>query len=180
MTQFETLALQGRPRVHTSLAGIDTERLKRMRSQSMRLCFSHINEQHYRMEFVARVRGMEFINDAASRTPNATWYALKGVDGPVIWIANGDDQRADYRRILPIAKEKVSLMICVGHNADDLRQAFGGVVSQIEEASSLHEAVHMAYCSNLENAKVIYSPAGENGVFYEHEGAAFTAEVNEL
>ena len=180
MTQFTTLALQGRATAHTGLAALDTERLKRMRSQTMRDCFSHIDEQKYRMEFVARVRGMEFYNDAVSRSANATWYALNSMEGRLIWIATGDAQRTDYRRILPVARDKVAMMICVGPNADDMSQAFGGVVSRIETASSIEEAVHVAYRSNLDSAKVIFSPAGESGMGYEQEGDAFTSEVKEL
>lgn len=180
MTQFETLALQGRASAPTSLASIDTDRLKRMRSQHMRQCFSRINEQRYRMEFVARVRGMEFYNDAASRSANATWYALHSMEGRLIWIATGDKHRQDYHRLLPVAGEKVSMMICVGPGADKLRQAFDGVVGRIETAASIEEAVHVAYRSNLDDAKVVFSPAGENGVGYEEEGKAFTSEVQEL
>jgi len=69
---IETLAKQGRDRIHTGLAGIDTQRLKAMRNASLRDCFKRLEETRYRMEFVARVRGREYINDAASRSINVS------------------------------------------------------------------------------------------------------------
>lgn len=181
MTTLETLASQGRTRVHTGLAGINTAQLKQMRNQQLRQCFSQINEQKYRMEFIARIRGMEFYNDASSRNINATWFALKGMEGRLIWIVNATtESNVNYRRILPVASEKIDMMICVGENTDDLHLAFGGAVNKIVDASSIQEAVHIAYRSNMEDAKVVFSPATEDGISYEQEGEAFTCEVNEL
>lgn len=180
MTQFETLAQQGSRRTHTGLAALDSESIKQMRSQQMRNCFTILNEQKYRMEMVARVRGMAFFNDAASRSANATWYALTTIEGKVIWIANGINGRCDYRRMMKVAKEKVVMLICVGPHVSALHKAFDGVVDNIMDADNLHDAVNTAYCSRLENTSVVFSPAGENGTYYEEEGAAFTREVNEL
>ena len=180
MTQLETLATQGLPGLNHGLASLDTERLKRMRSHQMRLCFSHINDQRYRMEFVARVRGMEFYNDAASRSINATWYGLKGLEGRLIWIVNSIDSVKDYARILPVVREKVEMMICVGPHSEELHTLFAPVVTNIVDASSLHEAVHTAYCTRMEHTKVVFSPACPTGNPYEQEGSAFTREVNEL
>ncbi|MBR5028338.1 MAG: hypothetical protein IKX51_03855, partial [Bacteroidales bacterium] len=71
---IESLAKQGREKIYTGLAGIDTVKLKKLRNEALRQSFSSLNEMKYKLEFVARINGMEFINDASSRTPNATWY----------------------------------------------------------------------------------------------------------
>ena len=70
---IETLVKEGRERTHIGLAGIDTQRLKAIRNASLRACFNRMEETRYRLEFVARIRGREYINDAASRTINSTW-----------------------------------------------------------------------------------------------------------
>ena len=88
---IETLATQGRDKVFNGLAGIDATKLKKLRNQNLRECFSHFEEEPFRLQFMARIHGMEFINDAISRTPNATWYSLETINNAVIWIANGDN-----------------------------------------------------------------------------------------
>lgn len=180
MTNLETLARQGRTHIPSSLAGIDTAKLKQLRNEQLRLCFAQMQEQRYRLEFVARVRGMEFFNDASSRSVNASWYALNSIEGRIIWIVNADDARADYRKLVPVAKSKAEMIICVGFDTNRLHEAFENTVPTIVDSTSINEAVHMAYCSNIENVKVVFSPAGENGVSYETEGELFTREVNEL
>lgn len=177
---IETLAKQGRTQVFTGLAGVEAVKLKKLRNEQLKQCFSHFDEQRFRMEFVARVRGMEFYNDAASRSVNATWYALQSMEGSLLWIVNGDDDRADYAKLVPLAKKKVGMMICVGDNTHRLHEVFGGSVATIVDAPSVTKAVHVAYCSNLDDVKVLFSPAGENGISVDEEGSRFTMEVNEL
>ena len=84
---IETLAKQGR--THTGLAGIDTARLKAIRNASLRACFNRLEDTRYRLEFVARIQGREYINDAAARSINSTWYSLESMTGGIIWIACG-------------------------------------------------------------------------------------------
>ena len=69
---YESLATQGRERVHTGLAGIDSARLKKLRNTNLRECFNLIDEMRHKLEFVARIRGISFIDDAASRSPLST------------------------------------------------------------------------------------------------------------
>lgn len=177
---LETLAHQGKTHIHSSLASVGTQKLQKLRNEHIRLCFAQLNDQRYRMEYVARIRGMEFYNDAASRTVNATWYALQSTEGRMIWIANGDDPKADYAKIVPVLKGKVTMLICVGADTSRLHKTFDGVIAEVVDASNIQDAVQKAYYSRQENVKVIYSPAGENGISYEAEGYLFTAEVNEL
>ena len=74
---IDTLVKEGRERTHIGLAGIDTQRLKAIRNASLRACFNRMEETRYRLEFVARVRGRVYINDAAARSVNSTWYSLE-------------------------------------------------------------------------------------------------------
>ena len=100
---LESLAKQGREKIYTNLAGMDTVKLKKLRDEAMRLSFSSFDEMKYKLEFVARINGMEFVNDASSRTPNATWYSLDTMEKPVIWIANGDVNDVDFETLKPLA-----------------------------------------------------------------------------
>ena len=177
---IETLAKQGRERVHSGLAGIETDKLKKLRNDQLKQCFSHFDEMKYRMQFVARIRGTEFVNDAASRSVNATWYALQSAEGSLVWIANGDDNISNYTKLRPLAQQKVKMLVCVGNDTRHLHETFDDVVPTVVDAHNIGDAVHTAFYNNLENIKVIFSPAGENGVSVDTEGHRFTMEVNEL
>ncbi len=177
---IETLAKQGRDRIHTGLAGIDTQRLKAMRNASLRACFNRLEETRYRMEFVARVRGREYINDAASRTINATWYSLESIQGGLIWIASAPGQDADYSRLVPPALRKVRMLLIVGGDSECMRKTFSGVIPVIEVCPTMGDALRKAYLYDSADVKVLFSPACDNGRNVEDEGELFRQEVNEL
>lgn len=177
---IETLAKQGRDRVHSGLAAIDSTRLRQMRNSQLRSCFARFDESSYRMEFVARIHGKEFVNDAAARSINATWYTLENTEGSIIWIASGDDNRTDYSPLRSVALRKVRMLLCVGDDNRRLHEAFKGVIPAIVDADSIGSAVHKACYSNLEHAKVIYSPATEGYLSTEQAGEVYRHEVNEL
>lgn len=177
---IETLATQGRDRIHTGLAGIDTQRLKAMRNASLKACFSRMEETHYRMEFVARIRGREYINDAAARTINATWYTLESTKGGLIWIADAPTTEADYSRLVPPALRKVRMLLVVGGDSECMRKTFSGIIPVIEVCPSMADALGKAYRYESDDVKVIYSPACDNGIPVEEQGETFRQEVNEL
>ena len=177
---IELLATQGRDRIHGGLAAIDSTKLRQMRDNSLRSCFKRLEETNFRMEYVARIHEKEFINDAAARTVNATWYALENTEGSIIWIAFGGDNEADYSRLHSIALRKVRMLICVGSDNHNLHQAFQDAISDIRDVESIGAAVHCACYSMLENAKVLFSPATRYGLSDETAGRIFRHEVNEL
>lgn len=180
---YESLATQGREKVHTGLAGIDSSRLKKLRSSHLRDCFSLIDEMRHKLEFVARIRGVSFIDDAASRSSLSTWYALETLENDIVWIANGGSveraNAAGIKRLRNLVQSKVKSIICLG-DATPFQLTFGDIVSDIRSAASMHDAVNMAFYSDRENYKVLFSPAVENGQAYDEQGDAFKREVNEL
>lgn len=177
---IEVLAKQGHDKVFTGLAGIDTTKLRKMRNEGLRNCFRHLEETHYRMEYVATIQGKTFINDAASHNTNATWYALENTKGSIIWITEGSRAKYDYSKITAPALRKVRMMICVGGNSEQLHETFSGLVPKIQDVNTLGEAVHQAFYSNIDNTTIIYSPATENGIPCDYQGEVFRHEVNEL
>ncbi|MBP3763425.1 MAG: hypothetical protein J6I49_06065 [Bacteroidales bacterium] len=177
---IETMVQQGRDRVHTGLAGIDVQRLKAMRNASLRDCFRRLEDTRYRLEFVARICGREYINDAASRSVNATWYSLESMQGGVIWIADTPVAEADYSRLVPTALRKVRMLLVVGGESASMREAFEGVVPSIAVCGSMREALHQAYRYDADDVKVLYSPACANGFSTDECGERFRKEVNEL
>ena len=178
---IETMALQGRDRVHTGLAGIDVQRLKAMRDAGLRSCFNHLENTRYRLEFVARIRGREYINDAAARTINATWYTLETLQGGLIWIADANDQTAEYSRLVPPALRKVRMLLVVGDAEDRMQHTFRGIIPTIVRCATLAEALQQAYRYQTDDeVRVVYSPACYNGLSTRQQGESFRREVNEL
>ena len=177
---LELLAKQGRDRIYGGLAAIDSSRLRQMRDPAIRTCFARFDEADFRLEYVARIHGIEFINDAAARSINATWYALQRIGGRIIWIAFGGDNQSDYRRLQTLALRKVSMLICVGSDNHQLHEVFQHAVPTIIDVDSIGSAVHAACYSGIADATVLFSPATRHGLSDETAGLLFRHEVNEL
>lgn len=178
---IDTLAVQGFTKTSTGLAGIDVQRLKTMRNAGLRACFNRLEDTRYRLEFVARVRGREYINDAAARNINSTWYTLETLQGGLIWIADANDQTADYSRLVPPSLRKVRMLLVVGTAEDRMYHTFKGIIPSIVRCVTLGEALQHAYRYQSEDeVRVVYSPACYNGFSTKQQGEAFRREVNEL
>ena len=180
---YETIVKQASEKVHTGLAGIDSSKLKKLRSAHLKACFNLIDEMRHKLEFVARIKGVSFIDDAASRSPMSTWYALETIDGKVAWIANGAAagiaKASEFKRLRAMVESKVRMIICLGDSKLYVN-TFGDLTNNIIQVETMEEAVHKAFYSSDENMKVLFSPAIENGISYETQGESFKHEVNEL
>lgn len=176
---IELLAKQGRDRVYGGLASIESDKLRQIRDIQLRSCFTRFDETTRRMELVARIHGVEFVNDAAARNINATWYSLQKTEGSIVWIAFGGDETADYARLRSLVLMKVRMLICVGSNNEALHKAFKDIV-QIVDVDSIGVAVHTACYCGYDNTKVILSPATREGLSDESASEIFCHEVNEL
>lgn len=177
---IETLATQGRDRIHTGLSGLDTHRLRAIRNASLRACFSRLEDTRHRLEFVARIRGREYICDAASRSVNATWYSLESTQGGIIWIADAPEAEADFSRLVPPALRKVRMLLIVGGDSPSMRRAFEGVIPSIVVCQDMAEALRHAYAYEADDVKVLYSPACPSPLSTSESGERFCREVNEL
>ncbi|MBR1850864.1 MAG: hypothetical protein IJ789_05775 [Bacteroidales bacterium] len=176
---INTLSKQGRDRIHTGLAGVDSTRLKAMRNKALSECFSRMSDFNYRFETVARIHDKVFINDAASRNANAAWYTLESLEGDLIWITNGRID-GDADKLVPAVSHKVKMILATNGNAEFLRQTFGCVVPTIVECHSLREAVGKAFYNEISNVKVVFAPAAASDRPTEVEADEFRSAVNEL
>lgn len=180
MSTIQILAKQGKERVHRGLADISMAQLKQMRNESLKSCFAQFNDSQNRMEFVAKIHDKRFVNDAASRTMNSTWYALDSIEGNIIWIANTTDVPTNYKMVMNSVSQKVKMLICVGGHSQQIHEQFDGIVPMVIDVPTLKDAVHRALYNNVNTATVLFSPACENGILADEEGASFKMEVNEL
>ncbi len=165
---------------HNGLAGLDTTKLKNLRNSQLRSCFQRLNENHFRMEYVAKIRESEFYNDAMARNVNATWYTLNTLNGPLVWIAMGSNKDINYSLLQKLAADKVKVLICVGDHTEQLQEQFEGFVPVIETAYTIEEAVHKAFYNSLDVQKILFSPTIDAGSQNETLGNRYNSEINEL
>jgi UDP-N-acetylmuramoylalanine--D-glutamate ligase len=137
----------------------------------------------HRLESVAIINGIEFVNDSKATNVDSVVYGLGSYTGPLIWIAGGIDKGNDYTLIEDDVKKKVRVLICLGKENDKLRKAFGSVVNEIYETQSVKELVQLALRVSKPGDVVLLSPACASfDLFknYEDRGNQFRAAVLEL
>ena len=113
----------------------------------------------HRLEKVADINGVLFINDSKATNVDSVYYALEAMRQPTIWIAGGTDKGNDYSVLMPLVKEKVKALICLGVDNEKLKQSFQGVIPVIEETRSVGQAVSLAYEQGESGDIVLLSPA---------------------
>lgn len=153
------LGVKGRHNTYNSMAAGIVGNMYGLRKEQIRQSLANFKSLAHRLESVAKVRGIEFINDSKATNVNSTWYALESMSKNIIWIAGGVDKGNDYAILEPLVKEKVKAMICLGVDNTKLHAAFGGKVDMIVNVQSMHDAVRMAYQLGLSGDAVLLSPA---------------------
>jgi len=177
------LALKGKHNAQNSLASGIAARILEIRKESIRESLADFINVEHRMEFVAKVHGIEFINDSKATNINSTWFALESMDKPTIWIVGGVDKGNDYSELVDLVKDKVKAIICLGKENQKIIDTFGDVVETIVEASSAMEAVAYGYKLAQKDETVLLSPACASfDLFqnYEDRGNQFKNAVRAL
>ncbi|MEZ4799028.1 MAG: UDP-N-acetylmuramoyl-L-alanine--D-glutamate ligase [Flavobacteriales bacterium] len=177
------LALQGKHNLSNSMAAGMAARILDLRKETVRESLEHFENIEHRLEFVAKVHGITFINDSKATNVNSAWYALESMDRPVIWVAGGTDKGNDYSELLPLVRSKVKAIICLTTDSSKIRSAFSGVVDTIIDSESADQAVRYAYDLGRDGDAVLLSPACASfDLFenYEDRGRQFKAAVRSL
>jgi len=180
---LEELALQGKHNTYDSMAAGISARLFDIRKDTIKQCLSDFQNVEHRLEYVATIHGIEFINDSKATNINSAWYALESMDRPVIWIAGGIDKGNDYNILRGMVRKKVKAIICLGLENKKIYTAFADDVETIVETTSASDAVKTAYNLAEKNEIVLLSPACASfDLFnnYEDRGKKFKKAVNEL
>ena len=177
------LALKGKHNTQNSLAAGIAGRLVEIRKSVVRESLEDFENVEHRLEFVAKVNGIEFINDSKATNINSTWYALETMENPVVWVMGGVDKGNDYSELSNLVKDKVKAIICLGLDNQKIIKAFGHLVETIVEVGSATEAVAYAYRLAKKNETVLLSPACASfDLFenYEDRGNQFKQAVRKL
>jgi len=135
------------------------------------------------MEFVATVRGVDFINDSKATNVNSTWYALESMEKPVVLILGGLDKGNDYSLIEDLVKEKVKAIVCMGIDNSKIHKAFDKLMIPIIDTGNAGDAVKNAFRLSTKGDVVLLSPACASfDLFknYEDRGIQFKNAVKDL
>ena len=182
MSLFD-LGLRGRHNVYNSMAaGIVASTLD-IRKDVIRESLSDFNALEHRLEWVADVHGIEFINDSKATTVNAAWYALESISKPMIWIAGGVDKGNDYSLLVELVKSKVKAIVCLGLDNRKIHEAFARSVDMIVNTDNMNDAVKSAYRLATNGDAVLLSPACASFDLFENfedRGKKFKETVRSL
>ncbi|MGY6562218.1 MAG: UDP-N-acetylmuramoyl-L-alanine--D-glutamate ligase [Luteibaculaceae bacterium] len=177
------LALQGKHNAYNSMAAGIAARIMDIRKEVIRESLSDFQGIEHRLEFVASIHGINFINDSKATNVNSTWYALESINSEVIWIVGGVDKGNDYSELDALVKQKVKAIVCLGADNTKIKEHFKGLVPTIVEANSAHKAVAEAYKLGKKGDTVVLSPCCASfDLFdnYEDRGIQFKRAVKSL
>jgi len=181
--EITTLALKGKHNTKNAMAAAMTATLLKVRKETIRESLEDFEGAEHRLEPVLKINGVHYINDSKATNVNATFYALDSMKTPTVWIVGGVDKGNDYLDLMPLVREKVKAIICLGVDNHKIVQTFNNVVDLIVETAGAEEAVKVAYKIAEKGDAVLLSPACASfDLFesYEDRGNQFKQAVREL
>jgi UDP-N-acetylmuramoylalanine--D-glutamate ligase len=176
-------ALKGKHNQYNTMAAGIAATVLDIRKDKIREAIQTFESLEHRMESVATIRGVEYINDSKATNINSTWYALESMTKPTVLILGGVDKGNEYSVIEELVTEKVKAIICLGVDNEKIHSSFEGKVPVITDAGSAKEAVTKAYQLSEKGDVVLLSPACASfDLFknYEDRGKQFKEAVKEL
>lgn len=179
----DLLSLSGKHNLYNSMAAAIAAKIIDIHNDNIRASLSDFMGVEHRLEKVARVKGVDYINDSKATNVNSTWYALQSMNTPVVLILGGTDKGNDYSEIDELVKEKVHALIFLGVDNKKLHEFFDGKVGTIEDANSMEECVEKAYKIAEKGDTVLLSPCCASfDLFknYEDRGDQFKECVRNL
>lgn len=154
----DLLALSGIHNVYNSLAASISAKVMDIQNEKIREALMDFMGVEHRLEKVARVRGVDYINDSKATNVNSCWYALQSMRTPVVLILGGTDKGNDYSEIENLVCKKARGLIFLGKDNAKLHRFFDGKVARIADARSMKEAVDTAYGMAKKGDTVLLSP----------------------
>ena len=180
---IEELALQGKHNVYNSMAASMAASIVNVQKDVIRESLQDFHNAEHRLEFVASINGIEFINDSKATNVNSTWYALESMQKPVVWVCGGQDKGNDYNELSELVKSKVKAIVCLGKDNKKIINAFKDIVETIVETDNAYDAVMNAYKIGKKGDVVLLSPACASfDLFtnFEDRGMQFKGAVKSL
>ena len=183
MISTSIFPLKGRHNLLNAMAASTIASIFNLNKKAIRESLSTFNGLPHRLEHVLKIQGVSYINDSKATNVNATFYALESLSTMGVWIVGGVDKGNDYVQLLPLVREKIKAIICLGDNNQKLIEVFYKVVDVMIESQSMDEAVKIAHNISKKKETVLLSPAcASYDLFknYEDRGNQFKNAVRNL
>ncbi|MEI6865674.1 UDP-N-acetylmuramoyl-L-alanine--D-glutamate ligase [Flavicella sp.] len=177
------LAIKGKHNIKNAMASSLAAQMMRARKQVIKDSLEDFEGAEHRLEMVLKINGVQYVNDSKATNVNAVFYALECMESPTVWIVGGIDKGNDYLDLMPLVREKVKAIICLGVDNAKIIHTFDGVVDFLIETTNAEEAVKTAYKLASKGDTVLLSPACASfDLFegYEDRGRQFKNAVRHL
>ncbi len=177
------LALEGKHNLKNTMAASTAAKLIGIRKETIRESIANFQGAEHRLEKVLKIQHVLYVNDSKATNVNATYYALDSMSAPTVWIVGGVDKGNNYKELMPLVREKVKAIICLGTDNSKIVDAFGNVVDLLVETYAMEEAVKVAYKIAERGDIVLLSPACASfDLFknYEDRGNQFKEAIKNL
>jgi UDP-N-acetylmuramoylalanine--D-glutamate ligase len=177
------VSLEGKHNMKNAMAATSVAQLMKIRKQTIRESLSNFQGVEHRLEKVLKIQNVQYINDSKATNVNATFFALDSMTVPTVWIVGGVDKGNDYTELMPLVREKVKAIICLGIDNKKIIDAFCDVVDMMVEVDNMRDAVNTARHIAEKGDAVLLSPACASfDLFqnYEDRGKQFKVAVQNL
>ena len=176
------ISIKGRHNVYNAMAAILACMRMGLTDDAIRRGLKSFPQVEHRLETVAEKQGVVYINDSKATNVDSAWYALDSMTAPVVWIAGGTDKGNDYSVLLPLVKEKVKVLVCMGVDNRKLMEAFSPLC-EVVDTHSLDEAIEACREHAVPGDAVLLSPCCASfDLFknYEQRGELFKEKVRAI
>ncbi len=177
------IALEGKHNMKNAMAAATVAQILRVRKNTIRESMSNFQGAEHRLEKVLKIHNVQYVNDSKATNVNSVYFALDSISSPIVWIAGGVDKGNDYAPLMPLVREKVKAIICLGMDNQKLIEAFGNVADIMVETTSMEEAVKVSSRIAEKGDTVLLAPACASfDLFenYEDRGNQFKRAVRHL
>lgn len=183
MNIYDFVALKGKHNQYNTMAAGITASVLDIRKEKIRTAVQTFESLAHRMEFIATIRGIDFINDSKGTNLNSVWFALESMEKPTVLIMGGVDKGNDYSLIADLVKEKVKAIVCIGLDNQKIEDAFKDIVPTIMQTKTMQEAVESAYQLAEKEDTVLLSPGCSSFDLFKNymdRGDQFKSNVKNL
>lgn len=180
---LEELSLKGKHNQLNSMAAGIAAQILNIRNEVIRESLKQFAGVDHRLQYVATVKGVRYVNDSKATNVNSCWYALESMTTPTVLILGGTDKGNDYSEIDELVREKCSALIFMGKDNQKLCEHFKALAIPQYSTGSLEEAVQTAYQQAKSGETVLLSPCCASfDLFknYEDRGEQFMKAVRNL
>jgi UDP-N-acetylmuramoylalanine--D-glutamate ligase len=177
------ISLEGKHNLKNAMAAASVAKLMNVRKAAIRESLSNFQGVEHRLEKVLKIQNVQYVNDSKATNVNATFFALDSMTAPTVWIVGGVDKGNDYTELMPLVREKVKAIVCLGVDNKKIIDEFGNVVDIMVEVMNMSDAVRTASKLAEKGDTVLLSPACASfDLFenYEDRGRQFKVAVQNL